>query len=71
MSKTSKPEKQKKGSNINNSLDPQANHDYKAIRVPFNEYEYRILQNAAEKSGRTKLNYIRWAILRQASEIDA
>ena len=50
-------------------LDPNANRDYKAIRVPFNEYEYQILEEAAKKTGRSKLNYIRWAILKFAEEV--
>jgi hypothetical protein len=50
-------------------LDPKAKHDFKAIRVPFNEYEYAILDEAAPKTGRTKLNFIRWAILKMADEL--
>ena len=46
-----------------NLLDPDAKRDFKAIRVPFNEYEYRRLERVAQKTGRTKLNLIRWAIL--------
>ena len=46
-----------------NRLDPTAKRDFKAIRVPFNEYEYRKLERAAQKTGRTKLNLIRWAVL--------
>lgn len=46
-----------------NQLDPNAKRDYKAIRVPFNEYEYRKLEMAAQRTGRTKLNLIRWAVL--------
>jgi hypothetical protein len=53
---------------LNVTLDPEANRDYKAIRVPFNEYEYNILEAAARKTGRTKLNYIRWAILKLAED---
>jgi len=47
-------------------LDPNANRNFKAIRVPFNEYEYRKLEEVAKKLGRTKLNVIRWAILKLA-----
>jgi hypothetical protein len=49
-------------------LDSNANRDFKAIRVPFNEYEYRKLEEVATKLGRTKLNVIRWAILKLAEE---
>ena len=40
------------------SLDPNAKRNYKNINVPFNEYEYNILNEAAQKLGRTKLNFI-------------
>ena len=46
-----------------NQLDPSAKRDFKAIRVPFNEYEYRKLERIAQKTGRTKLNLIRWGVL--------
>lgn len=42
--------------------DPDAKRDYKALRVPFNEYEYRVLESVSKKTGRSKLNAIRWAI---------
>lgn len=47
-------------------LDPHAARDFKAIRVPFNEYEYSTLEKVANQTGRTKLNAIRWAILKLA-----
>jgi hypothetical protein len=50
-------------------LDQTAIRDYKAIRVPFNEYEYRQLEVAAKLSGRTKLNFIRYAMLQLAKEV--
>lgn len=50
-------------------LKQNAIRDYKAIRVPFNEYEYRQLEIAAQASGRTKLNFIRYAMLKLAKEI--
>jgi len=49
-------------------LDPNAKRDYKAIRVPFNEYEFAQLEELAKRTGRTKLNAIRWAILRMNEE---
>ena len=53
-----------------NQLDPTAKRDYKAIRVPFNEYEYLKLERIAQKTGRTKLNLIRWAVLQvEAKEL--
>lgn len=54
---------------IKRKLDPSAKRDFKAIRVPFNEYEYAILDEAAPKTGRTKLNFIRWAILKMAEDL--
>lgn len=53
---------------ISNEHAPNAPKDFKAIRVPFNEYEYRILEKVALKTGRSKLNTIRWAILKLAEE---
>ncbi len=52
-------------------LDPDANRDYKGIRVPFNEYEYRKLELITKKTGRTKLNAIRMAILKMAEELES
>lgn len=46
--------------------DPNASRDYKSIRVPFNEHEYSVLDEAARLTGRSKLNFIRWAILQMA-----
>ncbi len=48
------------------NLDPRAPRNYKAIRIPFNEYEYERLELLAKLTGRTKLNVIRWAILEAA-----
>ena len=44
------------------SLNPYAKRDYKSINVSFNEYEYEILESAANKDGRSKLSFIRHAI---------
>ena len=51
-------------------LDQDANHDFKGIRVGFNEYEYRILEEASRRTGRSKLNYIRHAILAMAKQLE-
>ena len=51
------------GADKNGMLNPNAKRDYKAIRVPFNEFEYKKLEEFAKKTGRSKLNAIRWAIL--------
>lgn len=49
--------------------DPNASRDYKSIRVPFNEHEYSVLDEAARLTGRSKLNFIRWAILQMAEQV--
>lgn len=50
--------------------DPEANRDFKGIRVGFNEYEYRILEEASRRTGRSKLNYIRHAVLTMAKQLE-
>lgn len=51
------------------ALNQNAIRDYKAIRVPFNEYEHQQLEIASQLSGRTKLNFMRYAMLKLAKEI--
>ena len=51
-------------------LDPEANRDFNGIRVGFNEYEYRILEEASRRTGRSKLNYIRHAVLTLAKQLE-
>ncbi|MDQ6994912.1 MAG: hypothetical protein Q9M18_04890 [Mariprofundaceae bacterium] len=43
---------------------PNAPRNYKAISVPFNEFEYGKLEELCLKTGRSKLNAIRWSILK-------
>ncbi|MDD2761845.1 MAG: hypothetical protein PHH11_16330 [Methylomonas sp.] len=50
-------------------LDQNANRDYKAMRVPFNQYEYEQLELGARLSGRTKLNFMRYAMLKLSKEL--
>ena len=50
-------------------LDSDATRDFKSIRLPFNEYEYRQLEEASRRTGRSKLNFIRYAMLRLAAEL--
>jgi hypothetical protein len=52
-------------------LNPNAKREYKAIRVPFNEYEYSKLEELAAKTGRSKLNALRWAVLKLVEESDS
>lgn len=40
----------------------EAPRDYKAIRVPFNQYEYELLEKLCKKTNRSKLNMIRHAL---------
>jgi hypothetical protein len=48
---------------------PSAIRDYKAMRVPFNQYEFEQLEIASKLSGRSKLNFMRYAMLKFAKEI--
>lgn len=50
----------------NSELDPNASRNFKAIRVPFNEFEYQLLAEASKKSGRSMLNFIRQSIVSAA-----
>jgi len=50
------------------NLEPSAPRTHKRINVPFNEYEFQQLEEAAKRSGRSKLNYLRWAMLEQAKK---
>lgn len=51
--------------------DPSAPHNFKALRVGLNEYEYQILEAASRKTGRSKLNFIRRAVLKMAEEMES
>ena len=48
---------------------PNAIRDYKAMRVPYNQYEFEQLELASQLSGRSKLNFMRYAMLKLAKEI--
>ncbi len=48
---------------------PGMKRDYKAISLPFNQAEWELLEEAAEKSGRSKNNFIRWAIAKAADDL--
>ena len=50
--------------------DPNAPRDFKAVRLPFNEYEWTRLESACQKTGRSKLNFLRRAMLTLADEVD-
>jgi len=50
-------------------VNPSAIRDYKAMRVPFNQFEYEQLEIGATITGRSKLNFIRFAILKLVKEL--
>jgi len=60
--------KQKKGLP---KLDPNAKRDFKAISLRLNEYEMLKLEDGCRATGRTKLNFIRYAILKLTAEIQS
>ncbi|WP_063657565.1 hypothetical protein [Candidatus Arsenophonus triatominarum] len=45
-----------------NDLDSEARRDYKALRVPFNQHEFELLEKLCKKTKRSKLNMIRYAL---------
>ena len=47
----------------NMELDPNAPRTFKALRLPFNEYEWVKLEEGCERTGRSKLNLLRRAML--------
>jgi hypothetical protein len=49
--------------------DSNAIRDFKAMRVPFNQYEYEQMEAASKLSGRSKLNFMRYAMLKLAKEL--
>lgn len=48
------------------NLDPDAPRKHANISVGLNEYEWGVLEKLAKHTGRSKLNTIRWAILKAA-----
>lgn len=54
----------------NDEVNRNAKRDYKAIRVPFNKYEFDQLQRGVDLSSRSKLNFIRYAILKLTKELE-
>jgi len=51
------------------NLDPNAPRKFKTMSVPFNEYEYEQLMKGINLSGRSKLNFVRYAMLKLAKEL--
>jgi len=50
-------------------LNPNEPRKFKTISVPFNEYEYKQLIKGTNLSGRTKLNFVRYAMLQLSKEL--
>jgi len=52
------------------TLDQNAPRKFKTISLPFNEYEYEQLLKGINLSGRSKLNFVRYAMLKLAKELE-
>ncbi len=50
-------------------LNPNEPRKFKTISVPFNEYEYDQLMKGTKLSARTKLNFVRYAMLKLSKEL--
>jgi len=50
-------------------LNRNAKRDYKAMQVPFNQWEFERLEEACKIAGRTKLGFVRYAMLKFAEEL--
>ena len=42
---------------------PHASRNFKAVRLPFNEYEWDLLEEGCRLTGRSKLNLLRQAMI--------
>ena len=51
------------------TLDQNSPRKFKTISLPFNEYEYNELIKGINLSGRTKLNFVRYAMLKFSKEL--
>ncbi len=47
---------------------PHAPRNFKALRLPFNEYEWDMLEEGCEITGRSKLNLLREALLEYVTD---
>ena len=45
---------------VEQTTDPTAPRNFKALKLGLNEYEYEILEGASRSAGRSKLNFIRF-----------
>lgn len=46
--------------------DPRAKRDYKNLRIGLNQYEYELLEKAAQREGMTLVGFIRSAFVKGA-----
>lgn len=49
-------------------LNPDARRDFKAMQLLLNQWEFERLEAACKKAGRTKLGFVRFAVLKLAEE---
>jgi len=54
---------------VEKTLDKNAPRKFKNISLPFNEHEYEELLKGVNLSGRTKLNFVRYAMLKLSKEL--
>ena len=50
------------------SLDPDAPRKHRSLRIPFNEYEWKLLEAGCQRTGLSKLSYVRSAVVAKALE---
>ena len=51
------------------ALDPEAKRDFKAIQFNFNQYEFERVEEARIAARRTRVSFIRTAMLKLADEL--
>jgi hypothetical protein len=49
-------------------LDELAPRSFKAVKFGMNEFEYNLFKAAAQKSGRSLLNFLRYSALKEANK---
>lgn len=55
--------------NAVDNLDPNAPRKFKQISLPLNEYEYRLLEEASKKEGRSQKNFLRLSLIDKSKSI--
>ncbi len=51
-------------------LDPNAKRDHLKFNVGLNAYEQKIIDEAAAKAGRSRVNFVRYAAMKLAEEME-